>query len=39
MHFQKVTSSLNKNIVKNKIQNLQSMEQQKMRCCSGQDPG
>lgn len=37
--FPKVTSSLNKNLVKNKIQNLQSTKEQKMRCCSEQDPG
>lgn len=39
-HFQKVTSSLHKNLGKIKIQNLQSTKQQKkMRCSSGQDPG
>jgi len=37
-NFQKVTSSLNKNLVKNKIQNLQSTKEQKIRCCSEQDP-
>lgn len=36
-NFQKVASSLNKNLVKNKIQNLQSTKEQKMSCCSKQD--
>ena len=37
-HFQKVTSSLNKNIAKNKTQNLQSTKAQETSCCPGQDP-